>query len=274
MLVLNDVSAGLITTNESTNITSWFNCYIMPVFKVYYETEICVVIVGTFPNLWFVAAILRSPELRSRMRNKIICNTLVLHQVDSAPVLCFYAAISTVHNLPSTCFSYLVVHSIQRIQETIISWHLVMLIIVFIAQIEDVNLKSKFSPWIVQVGTWTSLIIPWVFSVILVPSVSIGSYDCFFILYSTRQTLRILNTALPIILYVHRMLVAVFLRYRRFNKGHSSFKENELVSQGHEVDGSLPYIAAVIISTACDITSLNYMVDYNLFWNIRGTDSF
>lgn len=238
-----------------------------PTDNIIFIVSSIIIVVGTVLNLWFLVAILRSEKLRSCLRNKIICNIFVLHLMDSAVVMpaLFAGYFSYRSGRDFACLFYEIIRIIQLIHETITNWQLVILVVVFIVHIEDFDIKRKLSPRIVQIGTWAVLAMPWAISVLVVPGVSAKWRECVVHTHETRQILKIIDTVVPTILCVILLLVAVLLRYRRFNLGHARSMRTELISQGPETDSPLAYIVAVVISSTCEVMRLMELFDVVLW---------
>src|SRR5204862_422601 len=127
----------------------------------------------------------------------------------------------------------------QLIQDFIGNWLLVMMISVFIAQIEDFNLKTKLTPLGVTLGTIGLMVLPWIASGVIIPVVVHEYYHDLEMApkgcsYPTADALTIFksfDTAVPILLAIILVAVAAFLKYRRFTRGFSNNSmHTELIS--------------------------------------------
>uniref|UniRef100_A0A0B7BJK5 G-protein coupled receptors family 1 profile domain-containing protein n=1 Tax=Arion vulgaris TaxID=1028688 RepID=A0A0B7BJK5_9EUPU len=251
-----------MNSNE-TNVTDTTNYNSLDVslyMLIYYTLAIIIYVCGTLINIWFLAAILSSQDMRSRLRNKLICNTIILHLVDGILVMPI-ATGSYLSGSDYNCVLQTALDSIRQIQDFIGNWLLVMLIVVFIAQIQDFNPGIKLTPRAVIVGTIGLLTFPWIVSIIVVPITTHEIYykvtgirgSCFPALQDAITIFKYLDTVLPILLAVILLAVAAVLRYRRFTSGSMQI---ELINRGPEIDNTFAYVTAVVVSILCDFLQI------------------
>uniref|UniRef100_A0A0B7BJJ9 G-protein coupled receptors family 1 profile domain-containing protein n=2 Tax=Arion vulgaris TaxID=1028688 RepID=A0A0B7BJJ9_9EUPU len=259
-----------MSSNETnrTNATVYYSHDYNTVYYIVSTFEIFLVVTGTLLNAWFLVAILRSSQMRSSLRNKIICNSLVLNLAET---LIYLPVFLTVYmsDMSYTCTLYSVLSNLRLVQDFIGNWLLVMLIIVFIAQIQDFNPRMKLTPRAVTVSTIGLLVFPWISSIVVVSIIIQEFYfrfryarvGCLYATYGALEVLKSVDTAVPIILAVILLVLSAFLKYRRLHRGHSSESiQIELISRDLKIDNTFVYVAAVLVATTCDILQfINYV---------------
>lgn len=242
---------------------------------------IVLIVVGTVLNLWFLVTILRSEQLRSRLRNKIICTIFVQHLVDTMVLLPVGAAILhfTIGGQFYSCHLYSFASILWAYQDFIANWLLVMVIVVFIAQIVNFDLKTKFTPRAIRIGTWGLLIVPWVLSFLIVLITVYGYHSdvlkstsgCVYIPTKVVQIFRIVDTIVPVSLMTIFLMIAAFLKHKGLTFGGSdSSMLTVLVDGTPATDNILTYVVAVIVAIVCDLV----MVISTLYPSILNGASF
>ncbi|BFZ20413.1 hypothetical protein BsWGS_23452 [Bradybaena similaris] len=256
-----------INASNTTNATTYYyGDYdkIHKLYSVYKGNQVFTSVVGSVINLWFLAAILSSPEVRSRLRNKIICNSFVLHLLNCAIIL--PATVDSFYgDQVRSCIYYAVIDNLNLMHELVSNWLLVMLMAVFIAQIDDFSPASRLSPRTAIFGTVVLLVFPWIASLVIVPVIthryrmheSDSFKSCFTSPTDSLEVFRSIDTALPILLAILLLIVAALRRRQRFTHRNSTGSiQAELFGPGPEIDRTFPYVVAVIVSTLCDLLRL------------------
>ncbi|BFZ20421.1 hypothetical protein BsWGS_23460 [Bradybaena similaris] len=258
--------------NNTSNATSGtFYTVLLPYTKFRDGSFLFLTIVGTALNLWFLVAILSSPVIRSRLRNKLICSSFVLHLINCAFIL--PTTLGTM-NQDLNCALLTAVINVELMQDLVSNWLLIELISVFIAQIQDFNPRSRLSSRAATLGTIVLLAFPWVASLVAVPVIAFEFYRqvpdeekfCFFLTFDALEVLRSMDTALPIILAILLVTAAAVMRHRRFTLRNSSGMQTELLDPGPEIDSTLAYVIAVIVATLCDFLRLIFAFAFDLYW--------
>ncbi|CAG5116615.1 unnamed protein product [Candidula unifasciata] len=253
----------LTNGSNTTNTTSDFKRYsFIPSFYSFREGSLLFIsIVGTAMNLWFLAAILSSPVLRSRLRNKILCNSFLLHVVNCAIILPINFGISFSRK-DVGCALISMFNNVDLMQDFVDNWLLVIIIVIFIAQIQDFDLRSRFSDRTIKVGTVALLVVPWLSSLVVVPVIikehlSDSIKDCLVSTLDALEVLRAVDTALPIILAILLVIAAAVMKHCGFTLRNSPVStQSELLNRGPEIDNTRAYVVAVTIATLCDLLRL------------------
>ncbi|XP_059144010.1 uncharacterized protein LOC131931287 [Physella acuta] len=239
------------------------------VINVMIASDSFVVILGAVINVWLVAAILSSPELRARFRNKIIVCLSVCFLTESflrAPIELVVHSSFKKRRKGFGCLLMSVMANIQLLQDFISNWYVVMLLLVFVAQIKDINPRAKLQPLAITFGTAVVLFLPWLLSLITIPSV-MSSYSRVFVynstrywsscIYPTSESLLIfksLDSAVPLLTTLVLMILAIVFRRQRFRRGFSATGMRvELISQGPAIDTLPAYIALVTTAIFCNV---------------------
>ncbi|BFZ00702.1 hypothetical protein BsWGS_03741 [Bradybaena similaris] len=220
-----------------------------------------VAVAGTLINIWFLVALLLSPEIRSGIRNKIICGMLVAHLTE-AVILCPFAVISSASFLLRTtssldCSFWTIENNIYHIQDFVGNWYLFILLSVYTAQV--MNFEPKLTPLRIKILTVAAFVAPCVFAVLFVPltmkSFYLRYFDdrCFF---STRDALKVftsLETAVPLTLSGLLLVATAVLKYRRYPQGRSSDTLHaQLIDAGSQINSLHPFIAIFVTAVASD----------------------
>ncbi|BFZ20419.1 hypothetical protein BsWGS_23458 [Bradybaena similaris] len=262
-------------TNSSNVTYTDFIDYssIKEAIRVQGAITIVIAIVGTTLNLWFLAAMLSLADVRSRLRNKIICSSFVLHLISGTiilPVIGCYELIS----FSISCVQHSILAHLYFITELISNWQLVMLLAVFLAQIMDFDPTSKLSSGAATLGTIGLLVLPWAASLVIVPVITheywkyspYQYYDCHNIHPDSMDAFRSLDTAVPIVLAIVLLIIATYFKYRRFNLRNSSQSMHvELIGRGPEIDNTCVYVLAIAVSIVCDLPQLLMTFDVSLY---------
>ncbi|KAK0048684.1 hypothetical protein Bpfe_021964 [Biomphalaria pfeifferi] len=216
-----------------------------------------VVVAGTLLNLWLLLAIATSQELRSRMRNKLLISTCVLHLLFCLVEGPLHTTFAFSSGYGHFCSHFYAAINIELILDFVSNYTLLTMVIVFILQLMDLKLSvwlSSLGQRLVTVGV---ILLPWVASLITIPAMIMGSAKVLITLecsipYSY-ATMRLLDTVIPLSLAAVITVVAVLKKRRRFRAGFtSSGMQVELLSPGPEMDEAKTYIAAVGVALCCD----------------------
>ncbi|BFZ20416.1 hypothetical protein BsWGS_23455 [Bradybaena similaris] len=265
--------SAITNRSNATNATYAYADYssLKTAADVEYALLLLMSIVGTPVNLWFLAALLSSADLRSRFRNKIICNNCILHLVTCViiiPVASYYYS----NYEYISCVQQSMLWHLYFLIELAGNWQLVILIAVFLAQITDFDPTSKLSSGAATLGTVGLLAFPWAASLVTVPVIthaywkysSFQYYDCMGLHFDSAAAFRSIDTAAPIILAVVLVIIAAFFKYRRFHLRNSSRSMHvELIGRGPEIDNTLFYVVAVAVAIVCDLPQLLVRFDVN-----------
>ncbi|XP_055874809.1 uncharacterized protein LOC106076118 isoform X1 [Biomphalaria glabrata] len=216
-----------------------------------------VIVLGTLLNLWLLLAIATSQELRSRMRNKLLISTCVLHLLFCLVEGPLQTSFSFSTDYGHFCFHFYATVNIELMLDFVSNYTLLTMVIVFVLQLMDLKLSvwlSSLGQRLVTVGV---ILLPWVASLITIPAMIMGSAkvritpECS-IPYSY-ATMRLLDTLLPLSLAIVITVMALLKKRRRFRAGFtSSGMQVELLSPGPEMDEAKTYIAAVGVALCCD----------------------
>ncbi|XP_013070643.2 uncharacterized protein LOC106057826 [Biomphalaria glabrata] len=216
---------------------------------------VIVMVSGTLLNLWLLLAIATSQELRSRMRNKLLISTCVLHLL-----LCLVEGpLETTFDYSNEhlCSHFYAAINIELMLDFVSNYTLLTMVIVFVLQLMDLKLSVWLSMLRQRLVTVGVISLPWVASLITIPAMVMGSAkvritpECS-VPYS-HATMRLLDTLLPLSLAAVITVVAVLKKRRRFRAGFtSSGMQVELLSPGPEMDEAKTYVAAVGVALCCD----------------------
>ncbi|KAI8794793.1 hypothetical protein BgiBS90_005169, partial [Biomphalaria glabrata] len=214
-----------------------------------------VMVSGTLLNLWLLLAIATSQELRSRMRNKLLISTCVLHLLlclVEGPLQTTFA-----YSNEHVCSHFYAAINTELMLDFVSNYTLLTMVIVFVLQLIDLKLSVWLSMLEQRLVTVGVILLPWVASLITIPAMIMGSVkvritpECS-IPYSY-ATMRLLDTLLPLSLAAVITVVAVLKKRRRFRAGFtSSGMQVELLSPGPEMDEAKTYVAAVGVALCCD----------------------
>ncbi|KAI8794796.1 hypothetical protein BgiBS90_005172 [Biomphalaria glabrata] len=230
-----------------------FMTYLLITFKTMFFVTI---VLGTLLNLWLLLAIVTCPEMRSRIRNKLIVSNCVLYLVQ-----CLVEGPLDVAALSSDTKSCSIFHAVINIMlmlDFVSNYTLLTMVIVFVLQLMDLKLSVWMSELKQLVVTLGVLLIPWVASLLTIPAMVTTSdkYIIFADCPIPRSYLifRIVNTIVPLMLAAGVSVAAALMKRRRFSAGlNPSGMQVELLSPGPEMDEAKTYLVAVAVSFLCDI---------------------
>lgn len=247
------------------NASRWANysSQYMDSYRYFYKVLITVdttfAVAGTLINAWFLAALLLSPEIRARIRNKIICSMLVVNLTEAA-ILCPLSMIRLASILLRVydrldCYFETVYDIIYHIEEFLGNWYLVILLGVNTVQLT--NIRPTVTPLRTKMLTALIFVTPCVFILLFVPLTMEGYYHagkrC---LTSTFQLIKVyisLNTVVPLTLAIILLVVSAAIKCRRYLQGRSSSSLRvQLIDDSSQVDPLHPFIAIFATVVASD----------------------
>lgn len=217
-----------------------------------------------FINTWLLSCILSSNTLRSRLRNQLICSVSILYLLEAVFLMTFeiHYYLSFLHRLSwlRGCAIWDYMHNMDMICRIIPDLLIVLLAFVFLAQVLDFDPASKLSPRYLRIGHVTLLVLPWVFASIVSPLALLGiahiGFPCVYADYKRIHILESVFTIFPLCLAALTIGLAGIFRCTRFGKGNITAHGNmgvQLMGSGPQIDSSLAYGAAWIVSVASEI---------------------
>lgn len=249
------------------NASRWANysSQYMDSYRYFYKVLITVdttfAVAGTLINVWFLAALLLSPEIRSRIRNRIICGMLVVHLTE-AMILCPLSVIRVTTILLKRyesldCYFETIHNNIYHIQDFVGNWYLLTLLSIYFAQV--MNFEPKFTPLWTIIFNVLLFVTPCAFALLVVPIVMKSYYAqysddrCLTTTFESIKVYKSLDTILPQILATLLLVVTAVLKYRRHSQGRSSDTlQAQLIDGGSQVDPWYPFVALFITAVASD----------------------
>ncbi|CAL1541676.1 unnamed protein product [Lymnaea stagnalis] len=262
------------TTNSSVSYEDYipdedFTSLLSTLWRVWFAGHYLSIGLGIVLNLWLLLAILTSRDIRARMRNKIVCSFCVLHLLNCLLFTPMELEITRLMRLfhRVSCYVLSSVHHVLLMQDFISNWTLVLLVIVFVAQICDYKPCARFKRSTIAIGTYALLALPWVASLVTIPGITTPTFysfvrnlnvslayfeGCIFVTSDAFLIIKSLDTMVPLLVAVGLLSAAVVLRRRRFTRGFSSGMQVELLDRGPEVDDHFGYTAAVVVTSVCD----------------------
>lgn len=275
-----------MNTSNVTNNSSNFGKLVDWTAIQYAERTIysVTVIVGSCLNLWMLLAVLTSRELRSKLRNKLLCSVLAIQLLDTLCFLPGYLVFKYIHKRDSfqdACQFRLFLYSVTLTEDFISNWNILLLEIVFLAQVTDFNISEKLSSFsrrhfpnannVPTIATVVFLITPWlvgVFVVSIVTSLQGALYKgCLFHTLIGIQNLLIVSCPTPMVIAAILLGASAYLRHRRIPGKGSVTMSVELIGRGPEVDLVLPHAILLAAAICFDIPYMAY------FWRISGMKS-
>ncbi|GFR80147.1 hypothetical protein ElyMa_000574000 [Elysia marginata] len=229
--------------------------------------DIVVLVLGGLSNGWLLASIMTSTTLRTRLRNQFICclaTVNILQELCVSSLEVIYTMAFILRNrLGSTCALY-VFYQLMTITCNILADLLVLMIaVVFLAQVLDFVPESKFSPRYLRIGKIGLLAFPWAFAVVVGPpsllAISSKRGNCLFPDYRLFYIIEFVFTVFPLCVASVIIGVGVVLRCTRFGRGNITAQGNmgvQLMGSGPEIDSSLAYIGAVVVCAATETLML------------------
>ncbi|CAG5127625.1 unnamed protein product [Candidula unifasciata] len=215
---------------------------------------------GTLINVWFLAAMLKSPEIRSRLRNKIICGMLAVNLTESAirlPIMATDGIMSLLHVRDIfKCDLLIIPISLFHIQDFIGNWYIFILVCVYTAQV--MNFEPRFILLWKKITTALVITSPLVFALLLV-SLTIDSYArkddfCFDIDFKGLLLYTSLDIIVPLALASLLLVVTAALKYRRYPQIHLFDNlRAQLIDDRSNIDPLCAFVALVVTAVVSDL---------------------
>ncbi|BFZ00690.1 hypothetical protein BsWGS_03729 [Bradybaena similaris] len=262
-----------------SNSSQWSNAsspnkHLKNYFLAAITIDSTIVVAGTVINVWFLAALLLSPEIRARIRNKVVCALMGAHLTE-AVIICPYFIVRTTAfyldtNVPVDCSLQTILTIMYHIQDFVGNWYLLSLLCVFAAQV--MNFEPKFTSQWIKILTVSIFVTPCVFSVLFVPITMKSFYlrysdhRCFFSTEAAVKVFTSLDTAVPLTLSGLLLMATAVLKYRRYPQGRSSDTLREqLIDAGSQIDPLHPFVAILLTVVASDFCTMLMFLDPNIF---------
>lgn len=260
-------ATNITNSSKGDNGRSYFSNYIL-LMRWTVGMETVYTIVGTMLNLWLLLSILTSRDLRVRMRNQLIVNLCIVHLVQTLikGPLQILKSLNILYRLVMTweffCHTYSIIMNVDYAQSLLADWLMVFLVGIFIANILDLDVSSKWTPQVSLLSKAVMHLFPWIVAIIITPVAihqASRGFLCLFVPYNKLFVFETAYTLIPLGITVLLIIVAVVLRYRRFSRGSSTSGANMaviLIGKGPEIDNVFAYILASAICIACEICHL------------------
>ncbi|CAG5127624.1 unnamed protein product [Candidula unifasciata] len=228
-------------------------------------------VAGTLINVWFLAAMLLSHEIRSRMRNKIIVGVLVVNLTETVILCGFRSVVSVALMLEayhlSHCIIYSVYESIYRIEDFVGNWYIVILLCVFASQ--AMQFKPRLDQRWKNILTAVIFISPCLFAVFFVPLTMYG-YDFFYRSYNSMcmtsslealKVFEIVGTIVPHTLTVLILVITAVLKRLRYQ--HTDDRS--------QMDPWYPFLAVLVTAVVSDVSYTVFFMIPNPMDGLRST---
>ena len=265
----------IIIMNNTTDSGSNHTIRVMPrdfqiAMQAIFMSHAVYMVLGTLINVWLLSCILTSKELRERFRNQLICNMVILHLTESlikSPVIIAFAlALLKGDPVIRPCFHIATISNTERIQSFIVDWLLVFLVIIFLAQVLNLNPTNKLTPLSARVGKVIIHLLPWIAALSVTPTIVYfyrGRSSCLSPPYLSHYVFAAINTVAPITLAIFFTTFASTIsclkrRSRTKNIGA------HLIDGVRDVDNSFAYIAAVTTSAVCELCNVAFYMDVKI----------
>ncbi|KAK3803964.1 hypothetical protein RRG08_011358 [Elysia crispata] len=218
-------------------------------------------------NSWLLASILTSETLRHKVRNQLICSLAILHLLDAFFINIIEITLSIgelkIWSWMCNCSLNQYLEVMNLICSAIADILIATLASVFLAQVLDFDPIWKLEPRRQKTGKFILLVFPWVFAGIAAPltikAIRAEGYYCHQADWSRYFIMKTAYTVVPLCLAIMITAAAVTLRRIRFVRDSitaQGIMYVQLSGSGPEIDNSLTYITAVIVSALCEITLL------------------
>ncbi|GFR68333.1 hypothetical protein ElyMa_000275700 [Elysia marginata] len=222
---------------------------------------------GTFLNVWVAASILTSRTLRHVLRNQLVCNIAISHLVQTlvvspAEIVNFLDLLHPPWEKAIYCHAMTVQSILGHVQSGLTDWLIFFLIAAFCVNFLRPNLAMRMSPMFVTVCKIAVHIVPWlvITSATIVSITKMTSaHKCFWIPRSTIWLYETVYTIVPTCISALVLTALYLMRQRRGGLAGAlvySNMEDEKVETMARPDKFSPYIWAMIIVLACEITNL------------------
>ncbi|XP_059166800.1 uncharacterized protein LOC131949053 [Physella acuta] len=220
---------------------------------VLFSSSIIMMILGTLVNIFLVSAILTSPVLRLKLKNRIIAMMCV----------CFLGEVSL--EIARSILEYKEIHftdyhfwnlyiNTHVIEDFISLWYVVVLLIIYIAKLYDLDPSRTLSLKFVKLGSAVILVIPLILSATIIPVMieSMNSHSQDYLSIENMLKLRAVSTITPFIVAIVLTVVAGVIYRRRFSHGFLGQSTCvDLINRGTVVDRPVAYIIATSVCVVC-----------------------
>ncbi|CAG5135549.1 unnamed protein product [Candidula unifasciata] len=263
------------------NSSEWGNYSIveadtyMKYLITYMALDTIFAVAGTSINVWFLTAMLLSPKIRSRLRNKIICGMLVVNLIASAIICPFFiirtAADFLIEDHVVHCYVYTVHNNIYYIQNFLSNWYIFILVCVYTAQV--MNFEPVFTPqWVKMLLTAVIITSPCVFAVFFVPLTRTNYGETFDgCTINTQELVRVyksLDTIVPQALIILLFVATAVLKLRRYLQGHSDTLRVQLIDDITPADHWYPFVALLVTAVLSDFGETAISLYPELFFKL------
>ncbi|CAG5127623.1 unnamed protein product [Candidula unifasciata] len=252
-------------SSVETNASQWFS-YRTPgpnMFTYYYRATVTLdtifIVAGTLINVWFLAAILLSRELRSRMRNKFICGLLVVNLAETF----IHLPMSVIRGVVGALYAYHLLNchfisaanNIYHIIDFVGNWYILILVCVYMAQI--LTFEPQLTPVWKNIVTAVIFTAPCVFAVLLVPLTMktfspIPSSRCLINSPKATEVYRSLDTIVPQVLASLLLIATAVVRQRRYPYARFFASRTQLTVDRSQTDPWSPFVALLVTAVASD----------------------
>ena len=225
------------------------------------------ILLGSIINLWFFISIVSSRELRSKLRNQVICSVTLYQLVKLFLFLLpqdfqvVSRSFPTVPTLFTKCSFVDYMYTFSLADSIIPHYSIAILSFVFLAQVFDYDPTSNIRWTIVRMARFALLLFPWVLGFAAAPPslvlISHSGYPCLTIDRSKIYALVIAYTFVPIVMSLVVVLTAAVFKCRRFH-----YQDQRLMGRDAQVDSSLTYLAAVVVCILCGAGEVARCIDF------------
>ncbi|KAH9499963.1 hypothetical protein Btru_076037 [Bulinus truncatus] len=277
-------------TNFFSNYTSVSFCFDFKTFQNFLNAfqwvDFCDFLLGIALNLWLLFAILKSNDLRSSMRNKMLSCMCIQNLFECVVFLPFFIYVyeRDTNALSKSCLLSRALTALYFFNEFISNWNLVLILALAVSTVLAVDIVSKLNTTVVKIGTYCILLIPWLISVAIVPPVIFSDYKetvyrrpsnnqtvCFAYILSAKKSLYFINIGVPAILIVSLLTALIILKWKKRSQERSvGDMSRQLIGQSPETDELLPYVLFVVIFFFCDFGSMLNLMKINIYTNCTG----
>ena len=167
----------------------------------------------------------------------------------------------------------LLLFSVTLVEDFVSNWTILLLQVVFLAQISDFSISQKLSHIsqhfpkanVPAIATFLIIALPWLAALVtvsIVTGLDGGGYkNCWFHTFTSVKKLFVVSCPTPLLVTTVLLVASAYLRHRRFSSQMGGSMSAELISRGPEVDKVLPYGVMVAAAVFMDIPKMVY------FWS-------
>ncbi|CAG5122010.1 unnamed protein product [Candidula unifasciata] len=213
------------------------------IFTTNWTVGIVFAVIGTIINVWFLAAMLKSPEIRSGMRKIVLCVMLAVNISVSAitlPVILIQDILR--YNRIGVLDVCIVPIVVVRIEDFIGNWYMFILACVYTAQV--VNFVPRLAPLWTKIFTVVSIISPIVVGFFLERLTSNRVYA-------------LLETIVPHSLTSLLLVVTAVLKYRRYPYVRLF---DEFTDDRCHIDPLYPFVALLVGAVVSGLSQAIFMI--------------